>query len=257
MKTSPILPIPRNLHRSAFTLIELLTVIAIIGVLAGILLPVVGRVRDSARAAQCTSNMRQIGQAVHLFINDNKGLAPPAFYKQQHLVWTYLAPYIGKKPANQRYALRCPNLEKVHPTYTSGTANRTCYGWNGNFSLAPGNDTFRRVTDDYPYSQVVLMWDSPQKTSNDGGFPANGSNGSFVTFAFWHGNKANVLLLDGHVGKVGIGPAGISNNNNGSTKDYSAPNAPNGFPRYEWSISKYPASPDITRKEPVLWAESR
>ena len=42
-----------------FTLIELLTVIAIIGILAAILIPVVNRVRESARTAQCTSNLRQ------------------------------------------------------------------------------------------------------------------------------------------------------------------------------------------------------
>lgn len=48
---------------SAFTLIELLTVIAIIGILAAILIPVVGAVRESARNAQCVSNLRQIGMA--------------------------------------------------------------------------------------------------------------------------------------------------------------------------------------------------
>ena len=49
---------------AAFTLIELLTVIAIIGILAAIIIPTVGKVRDSARSAQCISNMRQVGQGV-------------------------------------------------------------------------------------------------------------------------------------------------------------------------------------------------
>ena len=48
----------------AFTLIELLTVIAIIGVLAGILVPVLGTVRAQARQAACSSNLRQLGQAI-------------------------------------------------------------------------------------------------------------------------------------------------------------------------------------------------
>lgn len=56
-----------------FTLIELLTVIAIIGILAAILIPVVGRVRDSARNTQCLSNVRQWGQAVMLYAEDNNG----------------------------------------------------------------------------------------------------------------------------------------------------------------------------------------
>jgi prepilin-type N-terminal cleavage/methylation domain-containing protein len=63
-----------ELHRqpkAAFTLIELLTVIAIIGILAAILIPVVGRVRESARAAACLSNLRQLHLAVMLAAEDN------------------------------------------------------------------------------------------------------------------------------------------------------------------------------------------
>ncbi len=59
-----------------FTLIELLTVIAIIGILAAILIPVVGAVRESARASACTSNMRQIGQGLLMYVSDNEGKAP-------------------------------------------------------------------------------------------------------------------------------------------------------------------------------------
>jgi prepilin-type N-terminal cleavage/methylation domain-containing protein/prepilin-type processing-associated H-X9-DG protein len=64
-------------RRQAFTLIELLTVIAIIGILAAILIPVVGSVRESARTAQCASNLRQIGNGIALYAMDNQGNAPP------------------------------------------------------------------------------------------------------------------------------------------------------------------------------------
>lgn len=64
-------------HRSAFTLIELLTVIAIIGILAAIIIPTVGRVRESARNSTSLSNLRQIGMANQLFAQDNKGLTVP------------------------------------------------------------------------------------------------------------------------------------------------------------------------------------
>ncbi len=69
--------------RDAFTLIELLTVIAIIGILAAILIPVVGKVRDSARAASCTSNLRQIGSAVFVYAEDNEGRTPALRYENE------------------------------------------------------------------------------------------------------------------------------------------------------------------------------
>jgi len=62
-----------------FTLIELLTVIAIIGILAAILIPVVGAVRDNARQAQCTSNIRQIALGVLLYEQENEVLPGPIF----------------------------------------------------------------------------------------------------------------------------------------------------------------------------------
>jgi prepilin-type N-terminal cleavage/methylation domain-containing protein/prepilin-type processing-associated H-X9-DG protein len=68
-----------NHTRSAlrgFTLIELLTVIAIIGILAAILIPVVGKVRDSARSSVCVSNLRQIGLALHLYTDDHNEIFP-------------------------------------------------------------------------------------------------------------------------------------------------------------------------------------
>lgn len=65
-------------RRPGFTLIELLTVIAIIGILAAIIIPTVGRVRESARGSQCLSNLRQIGMALALYANDNRDLLPAA-----------------------------------------------------------------------------------------------------------------------------------------------------------------------------------
>jgi prepilin-type N-terminal cleavage/methylation domain-containing protein/prepilin-type processing-associated H-X9-DG protein len=63
--------------KQAFTLIELLTVIAIIGILAAILIPVVGLVREAAKGSLCRSNLRQIGVAAHLYAADHDDFLPP------------------------------------------------------------------------------------------------------------------------------------------------------------------------------------
>ena len=64
-------------RKTSFTLIELLVVIAIIAILAAMLLPALGRAREAARRAVCTSNCRQVGFALIMYADPYDGWTPP------------------------------------------------------------------------------------------------------------------------------------------------------------------------------------
>jgi prepilin-type N-terminal cleavage/methylation domain-containing protein/prepilin-type processing-associated H-X9-DG protein len=78
----------RDQGHSAFTLLEILAVIFIIAIVIAVLLPTMNRTHESSNRSVCGSNLRQIGQAIALYANENKGNYPRVIYtRDQSPVW--------------------------------------------------------------------------------------------------------------------------------------------------------------------------
>jgi prepilin-type N-terminal cleavage/methylation domain-containing protein/prepilin-type processing-associated H-X9-DG protein len=213
---------PRPSARSAaFTLIELLTVIAIIGILAAILIPVVNNVRKSVKNSQCKSNLRQWSQAVLLYANDHKGayaLRATANDGVTNAYWTEIHNNVSSMLYGP-YFDRATNIEnsRTCPAYETpaGTNLVRCYSMNRpytdskNTPAGTNNISLRAISN--PARMLLMVETDP---SVDGGTSANpwfiGKSDlvTKVTPLFAdptkqrHGASANASFADGHVTSI-------------------------------------------------------
>ena len=99
------------MRRHGFTLIELLVVVAIIGVLVGLLIPAVQSARASARNVRCKNGMRQVGLAIHMFADANRGRFPWTVHKGAELSWVQTLKPFSEEVDSIRLCPDDPKLE--------------------------------------------------------------------------------------------------------------------------------------------------
>lgn len=211
---------PAAVKTRAFTLVELLSVIAIIGVLAGILIPVALNMRSKSRATQCASNMRQIAISLISYANDNKGKTVSAHYPDNDANW---AQQVVRWDGSNRTLVegrsfgiwRCPeNDDQTKAPMANGTGlPNTSYMINGY-----RNDN---ETTDHRYAKVtVASIQNPaklymvfegryfrceaQSQSGSSTIPAGiyASGGSLNYARYPHDGGMSIAFADGHVARM-------------------------------------------------------
>jgi len=204
-----------NNSARVFTLVELLTVISIIAIVAALILAAVGKAREAGKKIQCVSNLKQNGIVLLSYSSDQGETLPWVYVSAGTDYWyqtigskyfnfninAFTALPIGARSIN---VLLCPSCAK-----TSGQG--TNYLINGSFSYVPGATRNLPLKKSRQPSMSGLLLEGGDKTGQVVGelmqsmvpffnYPARIRAGnSYACVAYPHHMTINILYLDGHV----------------------------------------------------------
>ena len=170
----------------AFTLVEVLVVISVIGILAALLLPVLGKAKEQGRATACLSNLRQLGVGLQLYVQDNENRLPvmydapfPTNIASTNLtVEAVLVPYVVSSNL-----FRCPSDKELFER------TKSSYSWN---VLVNGQnaDRLQVFTLQFDPHQIPLMFDKEA-------FHRARGESRGVNYLYADGRIQNLLVLEG------------------------------------------------------------
>jgi prepilin-type N-terminal cleavage/methylation domain-containing protein len=197
--------------KRAFTLVEMLVVITIIAILAGLLLPTLNRAKEDGKRTSCASNLRQVNLAIRFYASDNSDSLPVlpdpnlypngvgAYYKQ--LVKGYLG-LTGPASPNEKVFI-CPSDPIL---WTQIGHAFTSYTFNG-YEVGPR--AIPRIT-----GQRLGAIKTPAKAVLAGEWPAFFGGSWHTSVGQDHPDAKNVLsFVDGHAAFTRIYWNGVSDSN--------------------------------------------
>jgi prepilin-type N-terminal cleavage/methylation domain-containing protein/prepilin-type processing-associated H-X9-DG protein len=200
---------------SAFTLIEILVVISVIGILAAILFPVFAHVREKGRQTTCLSNLKQLGMGTLLYVQDyDERIYPYGYGLGYQYTWEYYTDFNADHPndysrgflypyVKDARVFTCPDAIGFEGTVGSNTGS---YGLNTYLSVRiNGTDTTGiDLSTAQAHAQTILIADTAQVSLGKlRGYdiidPPSEGGGAVGAVHGRHNRMADVVWLDGHV----------------------------------------------------------